>query len=179
MQPTEVEVWKQIQDYPLYEISNLGNCRRLDAIVKRKDGRVYYHKGRFLKSAVDSSGYNQYILFKNGCRKTFSAHRLVAEYFIPNPYSFPEVNHKNGIKTDNRASQLEWTTRKENIQHAVDTGLMKRGGQLPYSKLVLDTANGIFYDSIVEAANATGINYRTLQHWLCGDRKNKSSLIFV
>lgn len=56
-------------------------------------------------------------------------HKLVGENFIPNPDSLPEINHKHGNKNDNRKSELEWCTRKENIQHAIDTGLHKQKGE--------------------------------------------------
>lgn len=57
-------------------------------------------------------------LSKNNKGKMFSVHRLVAIMFIPNPLGKPEVNHKWGIKTDNRASELEWNTTSENIKHS-------------------------------------------------------------
>lgn len=56
-------------------------------------------------------------------------HKLVGENFIPNPNNLPEINHKHGDKNDNRKTELEWCTRKENIQHAIDTGLHKQKGE--------------------------------------------------
>jgi len=66
-----------------------------------------------------------------------SVHRLVAIAFIPNPLNLPEVNHKNGIKSDNRVQNLEWSTRSDNVKHAIKTGLMtiKKGDDCSWSKL--------------------------------------------
>lgn len=69
-------------------------------------------------------------------RDDLLVHRLVGEAFIPNPKKLPEINHKHGIKTDNRASELEWCTGAENMRHAVETGLYKpRGEDNGHSKL--------------------------------------------
>ncbi|HRG39346.1 MAG TPA: HNH endonuclease signature motif containing protein [Bacteroidia bacterium] len=58
--------------------------------------------------------------------KAITIHRLIAQIFIPNPENKSEVNHKNGIKSDNRIENLEWCTHSENIQHAYDNGMIKR-----------------------------------------------------
>ena len=71
--------------------------------------------------SIDRSGYLHGLI--NG--RSQSYHRIIAECFIPNPYNKHDVNHINGIKTDNRAENLEWCTRSENMIHAYKTGLKR------------------------------------------------------
>ena len=92
------------------------------------DGRVWSHqkyrfKGKFLTPFVSIRGYELLGMSKNKKRHTFSVHRLVAKAFIPNPNNKPEVNHKDGNKTNNHISNLEWVTSSENQIHAVESGL--------------------------------------------------------
>lgn len=104
------EIWKTIPDFPLYKVSNFG---RLASV---------WWKGRIKKNKPCKNGYIVINLYnknnKTNVRKRISLHRLVAELFLPNPLNKPQVNHKNGIKTDNRAENLEWVTAKENAIHA-------------------------------------------------------------
>lgn len=98
------------------EVSSLGNVVH-----------VYAGKRHLIKPFNDSDGYAHVQISINGRRITFSVHRLVANAFVPNPFGKPEVNHWNGIKTDNRAENLLWATRSENEKHAYDIGLAATG----------------------------------------------------
>jgi len=88
----------------------------------------YMKKERIMKSSPDKDGYLHLVLRKNDKAFTRSVHRLMAQTFIPNPLNLPEVNHKNGIKTDNRVENLEWCTSLHNVSHAVETGLRNTKG---------------------------------------------------
>lgn len=91
---------------------------------------------KILKHLTDSDGYKFIALSKDGNKKYYKIHRLIAQSFIINPLNKPIINHKNGIKDDNRISNLEWCTTKENIQHSWDMGLSNQDGEKnPTSKL--------------------------------------------
>lgn len=83
--------------------------------------------GRFLKPLLGATRgkpmYYFFILSNGKMTRHVPLHRLVAKAYIPNPLKKPTVNHKNGVKTDNRIDNLEWATMSENVQHAYDTGL--------------------------------------------------------
>lgn len=108
-----IEQWKDIDGYEgIYKISNFGNVLS----VKNNKLRAIH---------LDKDGYCRVMLCKNGRKKSSIVHRLVANAFIPNLENKPQVNHKNGIKTDNRLENLEWVTNSENMKHAFLTGLKK------------------------------------------------------
>jgi len=126
----EGEDWIAVNNYETrYHISNLGRLKSLN----------YNHTNQecLLKHNIDKDGYYTYGLFDGKKQTTFKAHRLVAIHFIPNPLNLPEVNHKKGIKSDNRASELEWSTTADNIRHSLQTGLkiMPKGEESSLSKL--------------------------------------------
>lgn len=97
--------WEKIKDFPNYSISNTGLVRN-DVTGKLKTLRH------------DKNGYLVCGLYNHQKRKEYKIHRLIAEYFIPNPDNKPYINHINGIKDDNRLENLEWCTAHENNYHA-------------------------------------------------------------
>lgn len=108
----------------LYEVSDTGIVRSLDRTVIGRDGASYAFKGRTLRSSKNKDvEYLQISLWKQNTGTTVYVHRLVAEAHIPNPLNLPEVNHEDGIRTNNSVGNLEWCTSKENSQHAIRTGL--------------------------------------------------------
>ena len=106
------EYWKDIEGFPNYQISNLGN------VWSKKTNRI-------LKPYKTNRGYLTVGFWLDGKKKRLSIHRLVAQAFLTNPQNFPEVNHINGYKTDNNLDNLEWATGRNNILHAYQAGLRK------------------------------------------------------
>lgn len=107
------EIWRGITGWENYYISNLGRIKSLK----------WDKKGRIRKSSISNCGYLMIILRDKPRFKNVLIHRIVAQEFTPNPENKRCVNHINGDKNDNRASNLEWVTHKENVKHAVDNGL--------------------------------------------------------
>lgn len=116
-------LWKDLQGYEgLYQISNTGKIKSLVRQINTPTGFGFL-KERIKVPANHKQGYLKVDLVKDSKPKRFFIHRLVANSFIPNPENKPEVNHKNGIKTDNRVENLEWCTPSENSYHKYATGL--------------------------------------------------------
>jgi hypothetical protein len=128
-----MEIWKDIIGYEgFYQVSNQG---RIKSFYKNSKLIDKVNKIKSLKLAKD--GYYNIQLIKNTKSRIFRVHRLVAVAFIPNLENKLEINHKDGIKTNNSIENLEWCTRSENMKHAVKTGLFKpiRGDSHTNSKL--------------------------------------------
>lgn len=159
------EIWKDIEGYEgLYQVSNLGNVKSLSFGARniRKS-----NVAKFLKQSPTNCGYYKVELYNNGERKMMYVHRLVALAFIPNPEQKSQVNHIDGDKSNNVASNLEWVSSRENLKHATDTGLRtptpmagKRGRLNKNSKPILQyDLSGTFiarWDSIADAGRYFG-----------------------
>lgn len=120
----------------LIELDNLeiivcdnGDIFTINKNKIRRNGRKDNRKGRKLKPATDKDGYLRITLTNNGKRKSYHVHRLVTGAFLDNYDNKLQVNHINGIKSDNRIENLEMVTLQQNIKHSIETGLkpkMKR-----------------------------------------------------
>lgn len=158
------EQWKPIvESNGMYEVSNTGKVRSLNY---NKTGRI-----RELKQKINRYGYCVVTLHIEGKQKYPTVHRLVANAFIPNPDNKPQINHKSGVKTDNRVENLEWSTSSENVKHAFDNGL--KAGSLAHARNTILAYNEtckkpvtviamfddevLHFDSIKEASAATGV----------------------
>ena len=117
--------WVKIKGYEeFYEISPSGEIRSKDRTVTDKIGRTRSWKGKVLNPDVAPNGYYRVSFSINRKRKQFYVHRLIAEYFIPNPDNLPQVNHIDGNKLNNSLDNLEWVTVQDNVIHAYKNGLI-------------------------------------------------------
>ncbi len=117
---TQIELWKPVEGHDGYAVSSLGNVRTYWKSSCHMPSASFRDECRLL-TPTNERGYLRVKM--NGT--TYRVHRLVATAFIGNPRSHTEVNHRNGIKSDNRADNLEWSTRRANVVHAHKFGLVK------------------------------------------------------
>jgi hypothetical protein len=149
------EVWKPVVGFGYYSVSNFGRVMSEKRMVKHRGGMIA-RGGRVLKPGKHTCGYRTVGLYTNGRSViTRYIHRLVLDAFIG---AQPEmdVNHKNGIKEDNRLENLEWVTRKENIRHSIKMGLtkpQKSGLESVHAKLCTDGVRVMSYSEGAKAAN--------------------------
>ena len=112
------EIWKVVNGWSNFAVSDLGRVKR---IVSSGKGKV----GDILSGGTNRVGYIQMNMSQDGKRYVPMVHRLVLEHHLRPRRDGEETNHKNGIKTDNRVSNLEWVTHKGNMVHAAKHGLMQ------------------------------------------------------
>ena len=142
------ELWKEWPKDPRIKVSNKGN------VVSYKRGAGYP-----LKVSHNNSGYQ----VVNASRPPLCVHRMVADTWLDNPNHDGDVNHINGDKDDNRVENLEWVTHRQNMHHAVRTGLIK-------TTPIRVVETGEVFESISECARRIGGNPGCIQHCLTGKR---------
>lgn len=153
-----MEIWKRVAEFPVYYVSNLGRVANTST-------------GRILRPRKSGKGYRSVCLGAGNYR---AIHRLVAIAFHPNPKGLPQVNHLDGVKSNNRSDNLAWASSNENMKHAFDTGLLsntaccnpKSGAEHKRSKPICfiedDGMLLIHFESMCQAAKLTGIDYSSI-----------------
>lgn len=158
------------------KVCNDGTIYTFDHKYIKKDGKLDNRKGRKIKPSLDKYGYYRVTFSKQGDRKSYCVHRLVALAFIPNPENKPTVNHKDGCKTNNfvdidnlygETTNLEWATHKEQKRHSIEYNLCQKNVE------ALQKANtrraipveykGKKYVSIRNAAKENGVHERVIK----------------
>lgn len=167
------EVWKDIDGYEgFYQVSNCGRVRSLSRLSScgRKLSR------RILSDLVDKKGYLVVRLYKNGIGKTFKVHVLVAKAFVPNPNNFVEVNHKDENKQNSRADNLEWCSRKYNMNYGTCQSRKGKANKRPVLMCSLSGDVLKRFDSIQEAQKFVGAT--TIAHCCKGKAKTVKGYIW-
>ena len=161
-----MEVWKEVFGYDvLYEVSNLGRVRT------RYSKMTGYSKDyRFVKPSDNGNGYLRFNWKLNGRSKTVYLHRLVAEYFIPNPNSLNEINHKDENKQNNCVDNLEWCDHKYNCKYGTRND---RSAQKNRKKIVC-VETGRIFESSTQAASELNVNVTAISNCLRGRSKSCS-----
>lgn len=173
------EHWKDIDGFEgQYRISDKGRVWSIARLVREggKTGTVIT-KDMILKTRKDEKGYVRVFLNEDGKTRWLPVHRLVAQAFIQNPENKPQVNHIDGDKTNNHASNLEWCTNSENQKHAYRIGLnyvTGRAGRKKVPVVMVDAETGRTlgrYESLNDASRQTGIVAQNIRKVIMGERK--------
>lgn len=156
-----MEIWKNIKGYEgLYQVSSEGRIKSLK-----------WNKERILKPGLARGGYMQVGLCAGGKTRMFLVHRLVCQAFHKNPENKLEVNHINEDKTDNRASNLEWCTRRENINHGTRNERVRKAESKPVGQYTRDGELIKIWPSTIEAKRQAGFDCGHISKVANGERK--------
>lgn len=164
------EVWLKIPDADDYEVSSYGRVRNTQTC-------------RILKPTLNRGGYVCHRVGGKNSKRTIRPHRCVAMLFVPNPECKPQVNHIDGVKSNNAAYNLEWATNSENQKHANATGLRvsPKGQKSPRFERAVD----VFKDGeyiITLSGNvemkAFGVDFRNVSACILGNRHSHKGYTF-
>lgn len=173
-----MEIWRDIADFEgLYQVSNLGR-------VKSKNYRHTTGQERVLKPVKDRYGYLRVDLCKDGKVKNMKVHRLVAQAFIPNPNNWPQVNHRDEIKSNNSVENLEWVTASYNtnygtrIERVIATHNTRKTCKAEQPIIASRSDKERWFKSQHEAARQLGLDYGHIKDCIAGRRHHTGGWSF-
>lgn len=180
---TNKEVWKDVIEYEgYYQVSNLGRVKALKRTLVYSDGRTVTRRERVRKPLL-SRGYLLMCLSKKDSQKYFAIHRLVADAFLENPNNLPQVNHIDENRLNNKVSNLEWVTPRENNTHGtrIERMLRSRGKNKTkhrkVNQICLETNKVLkTHESISSAARSVKASYAAIAS--CCRKTTKTSFGF-
>ena len=162
---TMEEIWKNIEGYPNYMVSNMGRVKRLGNDKSRKE--------KILKQQLDKNNYLTIGLVKDKKQKYFRVHRLVAQAFITNTNNYPVVNHKNEIKNDNRVENLEWCTVGYNNKYGSRIERVAKANSIPILQFTKEMEFVRKWESAMDVERELGFDNSSIVK-CCRGKKYKS-----
>lgn len=154
------EIWKEIPDSKGWMVSSEGR-------IKNSNGEVVEPKNSMGYQRVSYNGHREWV------------HILVAKAFLPNPFNKPQVDHRNDIRNDNRASNLQWCTARENTMFAAKAGKFKNGGKKRAIVAInILTKEEKYFDTQADAEKKLGIHNSEINKALRGERKTSHGYKF-
>lgn len=151
-------MWVTVERCPRIEVNERGEVR-------------YKDTGKLASTSVAATGYVQVGVWYKGKSRTFNVHRLVAEAFLPNPYSLPQVNHKDEDRTNCNVENLEWCDVSYNANYGTKIEKQRRIGCKPVVAIDKRTGEETTYYSLAEAGRKLSVNPDRISRALCGGRR--------
>lgn len=154
------DYWRTVKDYEgVYEVSRRGEVRTLPRLLRSRNGTLSFESSKMLVPNPGRRGYLRYVLSMSGKTTLRSAHRMVADAFIPNPHNLPQVNHIDENKTNNCVENLEWCSAKYNCNFGTRIARISKNRRMYRNIIAVDTdGNKTSFENVKDFCKKTGAN---------------------